>query len=99
MHEVNMSCQIDAQLGAQTDKIKESMTLGLWFVWTIRAECKKKSTNPHKKKQKELCVCSSKCTCNKMVWSVMKSCRMYIVGQALYLEEPYFEKFDHTLNI
>ena len=97
MHEVNMTCQIDAQLGAKTDKIEESMTLGLWFVWKIREECKK-GTNSQKK-QKYLCVCSSKCTCNKMVWSLMKSCRMYIVSQALYSEEPYFEKFDHTLNI
>ena len=47
MHEVNMTCQIDAQLGAKTDKIEESMTLGLWFVWTIRAECKKRD-NPQK---------------------------------------------------
>ena len=51
MHEVNMTCQIDAQLGAKTDKIRESMTLGLWFVWTIRAECEK-GTNPQKKNKK-----------------------------------------------
>ena len=54
MHEVNMTCQIDAQLGAKIDKIEESMTLGLWFVWTIKAECKKGII--HRKTQSLLCM-------------------------------------------
>ena len=54
MHEVNMTCQIDAHLGTKTDKIEESMALGLWFVWTIRAEYKKGTI--HRRTQSLLCM-------------------------------------------
>ena len=97
MHEVNMTCQIDAQLGAQNRQDRRKYDVR--SVVCVDNKGRMQKGYQSTEKQKDLCVCSSKCTCNKMVWSVMKSCRMYIVGQALYSEEPYLEKFDHTLNI
>ena len=68
MHEVNMTCRIDTQLGAKTGKIEKKYGVRSVVCVSNKGRMKKggQSTEDHK----DLCVCSLRCTCNKIMWSV-----------------------------
>ena len=49
--------------------------------------------------QTNLCACSLRCTCNKMMWSVYEIMQVRTLQVKHYTQKSHILKIDHTLNM
>ena len=91
MHEVNMTCQIDAQMGAKAGKIEKKYDVKSVVCVSNKGKMQKEEQSIEE--QKDLCVCSLRCTCNKMMWSV------YEIMQVCTMQVKHYTQKSHILKI
>ena len=91
MHEVNMTCPIDAKMGVKAGNIEKKYDVRSMVCVSTKGRMQKGDQSTEE--QKDLCVCSLRCTCNKMMWSVYK------ILQVCTLQVNRYTQKSHILKI